>query len=155
MVVRRDLARRLRPLQAVLKRRLARADVLADMIRAVNASLEPESVAEALVARVSAWIPVPAWLVLADDGGGQTRQMAAEGLVPPFESAAHAIAAWVMRSGDCLRDRGCRRRSAGVGHHVRPRRWDFRCRAAAAPSGRSWRWTACRARRRRASPRRR
>jgi diguanylate cyclase (GGDEF)-like protein len=99
VVVRRDLARRLRPLQAVLKRRLARADVLADMIRAVNASLEPESVAAALVARVSTWIPVPAWLVLADDGGGQARQMAAEGLVPPFESAAHAIAAWVMRSG--------------------------------------------------------
>jgi GAF domain-containing protein len=70
------------------------------MIRAVNASLEPERVAEALVSRLSAWIPVPGWLVLADDGGGQTRQMAAEGLAPPFESAAHAVGAWVMRSGD-------------------------------------------------------
>ena len=69
------------------------------MIRAVNASLEPESVAEALVTRVSAWIPAPGWLVLADDGGGQTRQMAAEGLDPPFESAAQAVGAWVMRSG--------------------------------------------------------
>ena len=69
------------------------------MIRAVNASLEPESVAEALVTRVSAWIPAPGWLVLADDGGGQTRQMAAEGLAPPFESAAQAVGAWVMRSG--------------------------------------------------------
>jgi diguanylate cyclase (GGDEF)-like protein len=99
VAVRRDLARRLRPLQAPLKRRLARADVLADMIRAVNASLEPESVAEALVSRVSSWIPAPGWLVIADDGGGQTRQMAADGLEPPFESAAHAVAAWVMRSG--------------------------------------------------------
>jgi len=98
--VRRDLTRRLRPLQAALKRRLARADVLADMIRAVNASLEPESVAEALVARVSSWLPVPGWLVLADDGGGQTRELAAEGLEPPFESAARAIGAWVMRHGD-------------------------------------------------------
>src|SRR6185436_13609712 len=97
--VRRDLTRRLRPLQAALKRRLARADVFADMIRAVNASLEPERVAEALVSRLSAWIPVPGWLVLADDGGGQTRQMAADGLEPPFESAAQAVAAWVMRSG--------------------------------------------------------
>jgi diguanylate cyclase (GGDEF)-like protein len=98
--VRRDLTRRLRPLQAALKRRLARADVLADMIRAVNASLEPERVAEALVARVSSWLPVPAWLVLADDGGGQTRQLAAEGLEPPFESAARAIGTWVMRNGE-------------------------------------------------------
>ena len=48
--VRRDLAGRLKPLQAALKRRLARADVLADMIRAVNSSLEPEKVAEALLA---------------------------------------------------------------------------------------------------------
>jgi diguanylate cyclase (GGDEF)-like protein len=98
--VRRDLTRRLRPLQAALKRRLARADVLADMIRAVNASLEPERVAEALVARVSSWLPVPGWLVLADDGGGQTRQLAAEGLEPPFESAARAIGTWVMRNGE-------------------------------------------------------
>ena len=51
---------------------------------------------------LSAWIPVPGWLVLADDGGGQTRQMAAEGLEPPFESAAHAVAAWVMRSGSAF-----------------------------------------------------
>lgn len=99
VAVRRDLARRLRPLQAALKRRLARADVLADMIRAVNASLEPESVAEALVSRVSAWIPATGWLVMADDGGGQTRQMAADGLEPPLETAAHAVAEWVMRSG--------------------------------------------------------
>jgi len=61
-VARRDFASRLRPLQASLKRRLARADVLADMIRAVNASLDPEKVADALVARVSDWIPAPGWL---------------------------------------------------------------------------------------------
>ena len=97
---RRDLAGRLRPLEATLKRRLSRADVLADMIRAVNASLDPERVAEALVARVSAWIPAPGWLVLAVDGGGRTRSMAAEGLTPPLESAAHAVGAWVMRNGE-------------------------------------------------------
>jgi len=97
---RRDLAGRLRPLEATLKRRLSRADVLADMIRAVNASLDPERVAEALVARVSDWIPAPGWLVLAVDGGGRTRSMAADGLTPPLESAAHAIGAWVMRNSE-------------------------------------------------------
>ncbi len=70
------------------------------MIRAVNASLDPERVAEALVARVSGWIPAPGWLVLAIDGGGRTRPMAANGLMPPVESAAHAVGAWVMRSGE-------------------------------------------------------
>ena len=70
------------------------------MIRAVNGSLDPERVAEALVARVSGWIPAPGWLVLAVDGGGRTRSMAADGLTPPLESAAHAVGAWVMRNGE-------------------------------------------------------
>ena len=70
------------------------------MIRAVNASLDPERVAEALVTRLSAWIPAPGWLVLADDGGGGIKPMAAAGLAPPLESAAHAVAVWVMRSGE-------------------------------------------------------
>jgi diguanylate cyclase (GGDEF)-like protein len=98
--VRRDLAGRLIPLQAALKRRLSRADVLADMIRAVNSSLEPEKVAEALVAQASKWIPAPAWLVMALDDVGQTRSMAACALTPPLESCAYAIGSWVMRSGE-------------------------------------------------------
>ena len=70
---RQDLAGRLRPLQAEMRRRLTRADVLTEMIRAVNASLEPERVADAIVARVSAWIPVPGWLVLASTEDGEIR----------------------------------------------------------------------------------
>jgi diguanylate cyclase (GGDEF)-like protein len=95
-----DLAGRLRPLEATLKRRLSRADVLADMVRAVNATLDPERVAEALLARVSDWIPAPGWLVLAVDGGGRARSMAVEGLTPVLETAAQAIGAWVMRTGE-------------------------------------------------------
>jgi diguanylate cyclase (GGDEF)-like protein len=97
--VRRDLAGRLKPLQAGLKRRLARADVLADMIRAVNSSLEPEKVAEALLSQASGWIPAPAWLVVAVDGG-HTRPMAATGLTAPLEACAHAVGNWVMRTGE-------------------------------------------------------
>jgi diguanylate cyclase (GGDEF)-like protein len=70
------------------------------MIRAVNSSLDPEKVAEALVTRVSAWIPAPGWLVLAVDGGGRTRTMAASALTPPLEAAAHAVGGWVIRSGE-------------------------------------------------------
>jgi diguanylate cyclase (GGDEF)-like protein len=70
------------------------------MSRAVNSSLDPEKVAEALVARVSEWIPAPGWLVLAVDGGGRTRAMAASALTPTLESAAHAVGNWVMRSGE-------------------------------------------------------
>jgi diguanylate cyclase (GGDEF)-like protein len=96
---RRDFAGRLRPLQAGLKRRLARAEVLADMVRAVNDSLEPERVAEAIVARVSDWVPAPGWLVLAVDGGG-TRTLAVTALTPALEAAALSVAAWVVREGE-------------------------------------------------------
>jgi diguanylate cyclase (GGDEF)-like protein len=70
------------------------------MIRAVNASLEPERVAEALMARVSAWIPADGWLLVAVDGDGRTRSMAADALTAPLESAAQAVGAWVMRNGE-------------------------------------------------------
>src|SRR5687767_4990558 len=42
-----DLAARLRLCQVPLRRQLSRADALAEMIRAVNASLDPVRVAEA------------------------------------------------------------------------------------------------------------
>jgi len=97
---RQDLAAKLRPLQAPLARRLARAEVLAEMIREVNASLDPERVADAIVARVSEWIPAPGWLVLAADSNGRARAMASRALTPALESAAHGVGAWVMRHGD-------------------------------------------------------
>jgi diguanylate cyclase (GGDEF)-like protein len=87
-------------LQATLQRRLARADVLAEMIRAVNASLDPERVAESIVARVADWVPAPGWLVLAVDGGGGVRPMAARALTATVEATAHAIGGIVMRSGE-------------------------------------------------------
>jgi diguanylate cyclase (GGDEF)-like protein len=83
-----------------LKRRLAKADVLAEMVRAVNASLEPERVAEAIVARVSSWVPAPGWMVLAVDGGGGTMTMAASSLTPALEKSALGVGAWVMRHGE-------------------------------------------------------
>ena len=76
-VFRTDLADRLRPLQAALRRKLGRADVLAEMIRAVNSSLDPERVADTLVQRVAEWVPAPCWLVLAVDDAGRVRSLAA------------------------------------------------------------------------------
>ena len=95
-----DLAGRLRPLQVPLRRRLARADVLAEMIRAVNSTLDPERVADAIVARVAEWLPASAWLVLASDPSGETRAMANRTLPAEFQGAALAVAGWVMRNGE-------------------------------------------------------
>jgi diguanylate cyclase (GGDEF)-like protein len=96
--VRQDLATRLRPIQAALRRRLARADTLAEMIRAVNSSLDPDRVADAMVAQASDWVPVPGWLVLAIDETGQIRLLGARGLTPTLEVGARAVGVWVMRT---------------------------------------------------------
>jgi diguanylate cyclase (GGDEF)-like protein len=70
------------------------------MIRAVNASLDPERVAEALVSRASDWVPATSWLVLAIDGGSRTRALASRALTATLEPAAYSVGAFVMRSGE-------------------------------------------------------
>jgi diguanylate cyclase (GGDEF)-like protein len=69
------------------------------MIRAVNSSLDPERVAEAMLARAASWLPAPAWLVLAIDDTGRTRPMAARALTPALQAAGTAVGDWVLKSG--------------------------------------------------------
>ena len=94
-----DLASRLRPLQGALRSRLSRADVLTGVIREVNASLDPERVADAIVARAADWLPAPAWVVYALDAAG-VRTFAARGMTPVLEPAASAIGQWVLKHGE-------------------------------------------------------
>jgi diguanylate cyclase (GGDEF)-like protein len=95
---RSDLATRLRPLQTALRRKLARADVLARIIRTVNSSLDPERVAEAVVSLAADWLPLPAWQVLAVDDTGRMTAVAGRSLTATLEIAADSIGAWVLRS---------------------------------------------------------
>jgi diguanylate cyclase (GGDEF)-like protein len=99
-VFRTDLADRLRPLQKALRRKLGRADVLAEVIRAVNSSLDPERVADTLVQRVGEWVPAPSWLVLAVDDAGRVRTLATRALTSTLTEPAQAVAEWVMQSGE-------------------------------------------------------
>jgi diguanylate cyclase (GGDEF)-like protein len=94
------LSDRLRPLQTALRRKLARADVLAEMMRAVNSSLDPERVADTLVQRVSDWLPAPCWLVLVIDDAGRVRALATRALTSTMTETAQAVGEWVMQTGD-------------------------------------------------------
>ena len=97
---RTDLADRLRPLQTALRRKLARADVLAEVIRGVNSSLDPERVADAVVQQAAEWLPAPCWLVVMSDDAGRHRSLAARGLTATFAEPAQAVGEWVMRNGE-------------------------------------------------------
>jgi diguanylate cyclase (GGDEF)-like protein len=83
-----------------MRRRLARADVLAEMIRAVNSSLEPERVADAMVSRVADWIPVSSWMVLAAGEGLPGKVIVTRALTPALEFAARTVGDWVLRTGN-------------------------------------------------------
>jgi diguanylate cyclase (GGDEF)-like protein len=95
-----DFAARLRLCQPTLRRQLSRADTLSEMIRAVNASLDPERVADAMLSRVAGWLPAGAWAVVATDGHRGIRPMAARGLTQASGPTAQAVALSVIRSGE-------------------------------------------------------
>jgi diguanylate cyclase (GGDEF)-like protein len=86
--------------QATLRRQLSRVDAFADMVRAVNSSLDPERVADAMLTRVAAWVPASGWLVAVDDGRGATLPMASRSLTSMTQPAALAVARFVVRSGE-------------------------------------------------------
>ena len=111
-----DLAARLRLCQTPLRRQLARADILAEMIRAVNASLDPDRVAEAMIGRLSTWVPASGWLIVAADERSGVRSVAARGLTAKTEPAAHAVARLVIRSSQAFAsaDLSKDRRTPGV-----------------------------------------
>ena len=83
-----------------MRQRLARADVLAEMIRAVNSSLDPERVAEAMIAGVADWIPAPAWIVMASDDTARAKTITTRALTPALEPSAQAVGSWVLRNGE-------------------------------------------------------
>jgi diguanylate cyclase (GGDEF)-like protein len=68
------------------------------MVRAVNSSLDPERVAEAMLARFASWIPAAACLVAIDNGEAGTSPMASRGLTPATQPTADAVARFVIRS---------------------------------------------------------
>jgi diguanylate cyclase (GGDEF)-like protein len=71
--------------------------VLAEMMRAVNSSLDPERVADTLVQRVADWVPAPCWLVLATDDAGRVRSLAARGITAALAEPAQSVGEWVMQ----------------------------------------------------------
>jgi diguanylate cyclase (GGDEF)-like protein len=82
-----------------MRRRLARAEALIEMIRAVNSSLDPERVADAMVSRVSKWVPASGWTVLVSDDTARPRTILSRALTESLEAGAQAVGHWVLRTG--------------------------------------------------------
>jgi diguanylate cyclase (GGDEF)-like protein len=74
--------------------------VRAALIRDVNAFLEPEPVADALLARLAEWLPVTGWLVLANVEGEDIRPVSSRALPEALEPAARAVGEVAIKSGE-------------------------------------------------------
>ena len=70
------------------------------MVRAVNASVDADRVAEALLVCVAEWIPAGGWALIADDEHTGPRLMASRGVAPKLVEPAGAVAQWILGSGE-------------------------------------------------------
>ena len=95
-----DLATRLRVFQRALRNRVERRGALLDMVRAVNATLEPAKIAELVVDRAATWVPAPCWALVSVDQSAQLAVLAERGLEPDHAGAVFGVAAWVMDRGE-------------------------------------------------------
>ena len=94
-----DLASKLRLFQRTLRSRVERRDALLDMVRAVNTTLEPSTIAELVLERAVSWLPAPCWAIVSADQSGELTVLAERGLAVETGPAVTAIARWVMARG--------------------------------------------------------
>ena len=78
--------------------RVKRRDGLLDIVRAVNATVEPLKIAESIVDEASTWVPAPGWAVVAEVAG-QLSVLAERGVSPALAPAVLAVATWVTTRG--------------------------------------------------------
>ena len=94
-----DLADRLDAAHERFVRLASRPEVLGDVVRAVNASIDPDAVSAALISRVGEWLPISAWAVVAVEPDGVTRWLGGREVEAKVRTPAESIADVVVRSG--------------------------------------------------------
>jgi diguanylate cyclase (GGDEF)-like protein len=96
-----DLADRLDTAAPRLSKLSRRTEAVSELMRAVNASTDPVGVANAVVTRVSEWLPLTHWSIMAVEADGLVRRIDEDdpAVDPAFKEAASQIADVVVRSG--------------------------------------------------------
>jgi len=94
-----DLADRLEAATPKLVRLSRRTEALSEVMRAVNATSDPAGVAAALIARVSDWLPLTEWSVLAVEPDGLVRRLDEGDSEPMLRGPSTEIAEVVLKGG--------------------------------------------------------
>jgi diguanylate cyclase (GGDEF)-like protein len=79
---------------------LNRRDTLVELIRSVNATLEPRTVAEALLAQVHGWFPAACLAVAVQDGPQRASLIAERGLCEAHHEGLERVARWITEHNE-------------------------------------------------------
>jgi len=90
-----DLASRLRRGEHLLLERFDRRDTLVELMRAVNSSVEPRKVADALLGQIQNWLPATCWAVAVNDSPQRLTVLAERGPGQGFAEMLLTVARWV------------------------------------------------------------
>jgi diguanylate cyclase (GGDEF)-like protein len=95
-----DLAARLQLGASALQDRLNRRDTLIELIRSVNATLDPRKVAEALLGQVQTWFPASCSAVAVQDGSRHASLIAERGPCEPYVEGLERVARWITEHNE-------------------------------------------------------
>ncbi len=95
-----DLAARLRHAATGLLDRLNSRDTLIELIRSVNAPVDPRKVAEALLVQVHAWFPAPCLAVAVQDGSQRASLIAVRGSCETVAEGLERVARWITEHNE-------------------------------------------------------
>ena len=95
-----DLAARLRQAASGLHDRLNRRDTLVELIRSVNATLDPRKVADALLSQVSGWFPATCLVVAVQDGSQRATVIAERGSCEAYGQGLESVARWITEHNE-------------------------------------------------------
>ena len=95
-----DLAARFRQAATGLQDRLNRRDTLVELIRSVNATLDPRKVADALLAQVHGWFPASCLVVAVQDGSQRATLIAERGPCEAYNEGLERVARWITEHNE-------------------------------------------------------
>jgi diguanylate cyclase (GGDEF)-like protein len=95
-----DLFARIRATQRTLRASLTGRAALVDIVRAVNSTLDPRKIADALLDRMGTWFGAPYWAVVAIHESGELAMIADRGVSTLLDSRLNDVARWVMAHGE-------------------------------------------------------
>src|SRR5918993_3876992 len=95
-----DLAARLRQAADGLQDRLNSRDTLIELIRSVNATLEPRKVADALLGHAQGWFPAACLVVAVQDGPQRASTIAERGPCQQFRESLVRVARWITEHNE-------------------------------------------------------